>query len=331
MPLAVYGAGGVADTPPSEPATSDAVVTTAQSTPVPTPQATAVPTSTPTATATPTPSPTATPPSEQVGVRVTVVEIVDGDTVDIRYQNGTRATARLLAVDTPEVHTETSPSEFEGMPDSSAGRSCLRDYGEEASTFAEESLLGETVRITFDENEGRTGYYDRLLIYIHTDEGIFNHRLVEQGYGRVYDSQFEKRDQFYAAEETAQDARRNVWSCRNVDTATPTPVPDGGSTSGELRVAEIHADAEGNDHENLNDEYITFENAGGDSIQLGGYTVRDAADHVYRVPSGTTLDAGAEITLFTGSGDDTDTSLYWGCSSPNVLEPVVALGETRDL
>ena len=98
-------------------------------------------------------------------------------------------------------------------------------------------------------------------------------------------------------------------------TPTSTPVPDGGSADDALCVAEIHADAEGNDHENLNDEYITFENTGDSSIQLGGYTVRDTADHVYRVPSGTTLDAGALVTLYAGSSSDDETSLYWGQGS----------------
>ena len=333
VPLLVYSAGGATDNAPSSPSPAEATTSTQTAQPTMQPTETSTTTApdtatnqnTPTAraTASPTPSetptetatPTATPTTDRTSEQVTVVEIVDGDTVDIRYPDGSRATARLLGVDTPEVHSETSPSEFEGVPDSSAGRSCLRDYGEQASSFTEEALLGETVQITFDENEGRTGYYGRLLIYIHTDDDFFNYQLIEEGYARVYDSQFEKRDQFYAAEDDAQSANRNVWSCRDVETATPTPVPHGGSSTADLRIAEIHADAAGNDHENLNDEYITIENTGESSVDLSGYTVRDTADHVYTVPSGTTLDAGAEITLYTGSGSDSETSLYWGQGS----------------
>jgi hypothetical protein len=79
-----------------------------------------------------------------------------------------------------------------------------------------------------------------------------------------------------------------------------------------LAVVEIRADAPGNDHENLNEEYVGFENTGGTDLELGGWTVRDEADHVYRFPNGYTLAAGETVTLHTGSGTDSQTDLYWG-------------------
>ena len=83
-----------------------------------------------------------------------------------------------------------------------------------------------------------------------------------------------------------------------------------------LEVAAINADAEGDDGENLSDEYVVFENAGDEPIELSGWTVEDEADHRYEFPQGVTLDAGARVTLRTGSGTDTDTDLYWGAGSP---------------
>lgn len=73
--------------------------------------------------------------------------------------------------------------------------------------------------------------------------------------------------------------------------------------------------AAGNDHDNLNDEYVTFENTGSGTLDLSGWTVEDAADHTYVVPSGVTLESGATITLYTGSGTDTETALYWDSGS----------------
>jgi len=149
------------------------------------------------------------------GTAATVVEVVDGDTVELAYANGTRETARLLGVDTPEVHAESDPAEFEGVPGSSDGVQCLRSWGEMASTFTRDHLAGEQVRITFDKNEGRRGGYGRLLVYVHHDGRLFNHRLVEEGYARVYDSEFTKRERFYATEERAQSEAVGVWSCRD--------------------------------------------------------------------------------------------------------------------
>ncbi|WP_277554087.1 lamin tail domain-containing protein [Halobaculum limi] len=103
-------------------------------------------------------------------------------------------------------------------------------------------------------------------------------------------------------------------------TATPTPtqtaIPDGGSDPGALALVEIHADAAGTESENLNDEYLVFENTGDSELDLSGWTVADAADHVYTVPEGTTLAPGGQVTLHTGSGTDTETDLYWGAAAP---------------
>ncbi|WP_135664798.1 thermonuclease family protein [Halorhabdus rudnickae] len=41
----------------------------------------------------------------------TVVEVVDGDTMEIEYANGTRETIRLLGVDTSEPYAEVAPGE----------------------------------------------------------------------------------------------------------------------------------------------------------------------------------------------------------------------------
>lgn len=109
--------------------------------------------------------------------------------------------------------------------------------------------------------------------------------------------------------------RRTITGDGAVATATGTPVAtDGGTVP--LVVSAIHADAAGDDRENLNDEYISLENTGDKPLDLTGWTVRDDAGHTYTVPDGFTLDAGATVTLHTGSGDDTASDLYWGASSP---------------
>lgn len=239
---------------------------------------------------------------------MTIIDVVDGDTVDIRFENGTIDTVRLLGVDTPEVYGTVSPDEFEGVPDTEAGRECLRDWGSEASGFARESLDGQEVTLRFDEQSDRRGTFDRLLAYVVVDGENFNYRLVADGYARVYDSTFTQSDRFYDAETDAQETETGLWACRSV--STPTQTPDAGDSG--LTVVEIHEDAAGNDNENLNDEYVVFRNDGEDTLDLTGWSVEDEADHTYAFPDGFTLDPGEEVTLHTGSGDDTDTDLYWG-------------------
>lgn len=83
-----------------------------------------------------------------------------------------------------------------------------------------------------------------------------------------------------------------------------------------LDVVEINADADGDDAENLNGEYVTFENTGESSLELSGWELADAAGHSYTVPEGNILEPGERITVYTGSGTNTATELYWGQSTP---------------
>jgi micrococcal nuclease len=162
-------------------------------------------------TASPSPSPSSSTPESGVTVRVT--DVVDGDTVDVRFPDGAEDTVRLLGVDTPEVHVENDPAEFEGVPETEAGRSCLRRHGEAASAFAVDRLADRRVRLRFDAAAGRRGGYDRLLAYVVVDGASFNAALLERGHARLYDSSFRERDRYAALEREAQDAGRGLWSC----------------------------------------------------------------------------------------------------------------------
>ncbi len=85
---------------------------------------------------------------------------------------------------------------------------------------------------------------------------------------------------------------------------------------GELSISEINADAEGDDRENLNGEFITFENTGTEPLDLSEWTVADAAGATYIFPDGTILDSNQELTLHTGSGSNSPTDQYWGSNQP---------------
>jgi len=188
---------------------------------------------------------------------------------------------------------------------------CVRSEGHDASEYAKQTLAGETLQMVFDDAADRRGAYGRLLAYIEISDTNFNYQLVAEGYARVYDSTFSQRERFYDAESAAQTAETGAWRCRRVATTTTSATADGG----DLAVARVHEDATGNDHENLNDEYVTFENTGSETLDLSGWTVEDEADHTYVVPNGVTIEPGATITLYTGSGTDTATALYWGSGS----------------
>jgi micrococcal nuclease len=155
-------------------------------------------------------SSTPTPGSE---TSVRVIDVVDGDTVDVRFRDGSEDTVRLLGVDTPEVRAENDPAEFEGVPDTEAGRSCLRRHGDRASAFAVDRLADRRVTLRFDAEAGRRGGYDRLLAYVVVDGTSFNAALLERGHARLYDSSFRERDRYASLEREARDAGRGLWAC----------------------------------------------------------------------------------------------------------------------
>ncbi len=245
--------------------------------------------------------------------RATVTHVVDGDTVEVRFPDGSDDTVRLIGVDSPEVHADTAPAEFEGVPDTAAGRDCLRTWGERASAFATDRLAGQSVTLVFDPNTDRRGAYDRLLAYVRVDGATFNYRLVDRGYARVYDSSFARGERFYDAESRAQDARTGLWTCREpssrgTPTGEPTPTADNGTG---VVVATVRYDAPGNDNDHLAGEYVVLANRGDRARDLAGWTVSDEAGHVYEFGS-RTLAAGATVTLHTGSGTDNATHVFWG-------------------
>jgi micrococcal nuclease len=257
--------------------------------------------------------------SLSTGVTVEVVSITDGDTMDVRLPNGSVETVRLLGVDTPETSvTQVTPDEW-GFQDTTESRDWLANWGGEATTYAEDRI-GEEVYIQTDSEADRRGYYGRLLVYVYQSESAstsFNKRLLSDGYARYYSSEFSKQTEFRSTVSDAKQSEEGVWGYTEpTDSGTDdSQSSDSGSGEGDLEVVGIHADADGNDHDNLNDEYITFENTGGASLDMGGWTISDSADHTYSVPSGFNLDAGERLTLYTGSGSDSDTELYWGSSS----------------
>ena len=59
-------------------------------------------------------------------------------------------------------------------------------------------------------------------------------------------------------------------------------------------------------------EYVVFTNTGGSAVDMSGWKISDEADHTYTVPSGFTLDPGEDMILYTGSGTNEGTALYWG-------------------
>lgn len=157
-------------------------------------------------------------------IPVQIVEIVDGNTLRVRRDDGSTDTVRLLGVDVPELGGDARPAEWEGVPDTEAARQCLRDEARRADDYVTAHVANETVRLAFDDRAGRRDGAGRLLAYARTtdDDVRINYQLALQGHGRVVDRDFDRRQRFLEAQRDAQNQSFGAWHCREGDRETET-------------------------------------------------------------------------------------------------------------
>jgi micrococcal nuclease len=213
---------------------------------------------------------------------VTVIDVIDGDTVQLApgdvYPQEDRV--RYLGINTPE----------RGQP-----------YYEEATEANRRLVEGKTVWIALDAQP--IDQYGRILAYVWAGDRFVNLELVRQGYANAYTEPPNVRysDVLVQAEREAREAGLGIWQRADVP----------------IRIDELHYDAPGADHENPNGEWVTIANSGREPQTLEGFSLRDEARHVYTFPPLILL-PGQTITVYSGQGRDDDTHLYWGLSGDAV-------------
>ncbi len=92
-----------------------------------------------------------------------VKNVVDGDTVDVRFNIYGIQRVRLVGIDTPEIGEE--------------------GY-EEAKEFLNETCMWEEVKLDVDDEKQYDSYY-RLLAVVYVNGTNLNEELVREGYAEV--------------------------------------------------------------------------------------------------------------------------------------------------
>ena len=197
----------------------------------PAPAATQTPVPLPTLTASPTP--VLAPPQISVGLVAEVTRVVDGDTIDVVFPDGSIERVRFLGIDTPETSSTNKAYEYGNIADTA----CLDHWGSLATEFAVQELRGQTINLIIDPLAGERGFYGRLLAYVLVRGQDFNATLIELGYARVYTEGNSTREQDYLKlEGQAQEEGIGLWECEEnislptstltatfIPTNTPTP------------------------------------------------------------------------------------------------------------
>jgi micrococcal nuclease len=101
-------------------------------------------------------------------------------------------------------------------------------YGQAASDYTKKLVGNNSLRLEADALSSNRDRYNRLLRYVYLPDGrLVNLEIIAAGYGFAYTGfPFTKSDQFVAAQTTAREANRGMWS-----SCKPTLNQYGGYTS----------------------------------------------------------------------------------------------------
>lgn len=219
------------------------------------------------------------PPAAADGARV--VDVIDGDTIRVELA-GAQESVRLIGINAPERGE------------------CL---SAEATDRLRDLVAGQEVELVVDRTD--RDQYGRLLRHVEVDGADVGAELVRAGLAlaRNYPPDTTRSDAYAAAQRGAEDDGVGMWAA---DACGST------SAGGDLVIDAIRFDAEGDDNENLNDEWVRIANRGDAAVDLSGWVLKDtSATHRYPFPEGFVLDAGTSVTVRTGCGTDSAADLHW--------------------
>lgn len=141
-----------------------------------------------------------------------VTRVVDGDTIEIAYNNNIKnidgeiqsdienKKVRLIGINTPETVDPRRP---------------VQCFGKEASAYMKSLVEGEIIQLEYDNTQGKTDKYGRILAYIYMEDGqMVNKKMIADGYAYeyTYNTPYKYRDSFKAAQTLAEKGGRGLWS-----------------------------------------------------------------------------------------------------------------------
>ena len=212
-----------------------------------------------------------------------VTEVYDGDTVTL--STGDRV--RLRWVNTPELR----PPEA---------------YGVEAREATRALVLNQEVSLILGAS-ARDGY-GRLIAGIRTEEAALSIHLVQRGLAHVFVIPPDETDlqPLIEAQSQARNARRGIWSDPRYQ--------------GDLHITSFHANAPGDDNQNINGEYLRVCNISAEPLDIDGFRITDLHGNAWTFPQ-LIIPAGHTVKIHSGTGTNqldpsNQLAIYLGSQRP---------------
>ena len=230
-----------------------------------------------------------TPPAPTSDGLWGVVEVIDGDTIDV-VRDGETMRVRMIGINAPERDE------------------CFYD---EATSGLRALVPANGVRLVTDTTD--LDRFGRLLRFVETADGVdLGGLLVESGLARSnhYPPDTSRNARYDELQQAAIDEQAGLWAAGACG---------GGAPTGEVQIGiELQYDAPGDDNDNLSEEWVRFTNEGPAAVDLSGWQVADeSSSHRYRIDD-LVLEPGAAFVLFTGCGTDSSGERYW-CNTDSAV------------
>jgi endonuclease YncB( thermonuclease family) len=212
-----------------------------------------------------------------------VVSVYDGDTITL--ETGDRV--RLRWVNTPELRPEQA-------------------YGIDAREAAKALVLGKEVELIYGPVK-RDGY-GRLLAGVRTEGTDLSEHLLGLGFAHMFIIPPAAGDHSarLAAQSRARKARRGIWSTD--------------SYQGVLHITSFHANAPGDDRDNVNGEYARVCNITDHPVDLDGFRVTELSGRSWLLPP-LLIPPGHTVKIHSGKGEHqgdpaNQLAVYLGSDAP---------------
>jgi endonuclease YncB( thermonuclease family) len=243
-------------------------------------------------------------PMHQWTGRVTF--IADGDTIDVDVDgDGTHAARpiRITGINAPELTRYSKyPSRRRGECHGVAAAARL------------ESLIRRAhgrVRLSAQDPASRSGHRLRRAVAVRSGRGWLDAGgvLVGEGYALWLPNATEWafNDDYRRLSLQAEARGLRLWDPQG---CAPVPAPDARLSM------QVNWDADGNDFQNVDGEWMRVRNDSPAPVALDGWWVRDSALRRFTFPRGTVVGAGRSVTVYVGRGRDGASDFYWGLASP---------------
>ena len=226
--------------------------------------------------------------------------IADGDTLDVNVGGDGRGTyrVRITGLNAPELRVYSSKaSRRRGECHAVAAANRLEQLVRRARG---------RVRVSARRVSSRSGKRWRRSVAVRSGGGWrdVGRVLVSEGHALFLPNTVETHANlaYSVLAQRAALAQRRLWS--------PSACGPGPSQEAGLRVT-VNWDADWNDAQNINGEWVRIDNPSAGDVRVGGWTVRDSSARRYRLPAGATVPARGAITVFAGRGAPGGGRFFW--------------------